>query len=58
LVTPGLYTSDQDFSEAQAVLNHLGDEGNPGLVLRGPREGERVMVDLVYLEEVRRWWST
>lgn len=58
LVTPGLYTAHQDFPEAQAVLTHLGEPGRPGRVLRGPRQGQAVVADLAYLEEVRGWWST
>ncbi len=55
LVTPGLYTAHQDFSEAQAVLTHLGEPGRPGRVLQGPRQGQALVVDLAYLEEVRGW---
>lgn len=58
LVTPGLYTAHQDFSEAQAVLTHLGEPGRPGRVLQGPRQGQAVVADLAYLEEVRGWWNT
>lgn len=58
LVTPSLYTLGQDFREAQALLPHLGDWGNPAPVLQGPRAGERVVVDLDYVKEVQAWWST
>ncbi|SDF17439.1 haloacid dehalogenase superfamily, subfamily IA, variant 3 with third motif having DD or ED [Thermus arciformis] len=58
LVTPSLYTLDQDFREAQALLPHLGDRDNPAPVLQGPRAGERVVVDLDYVKEVQAWWST
>ncbi|AFV76762.1 MULTISPECIES: HAD-IA family hydrolase [Thermus] len=58
LITPGLYTADQDFSEAQGVAEHLGEPGHPARFLQGPRAGERGVVDLDYLEEVRGWWST
>ncbi|MFZ8813540.1 MAG: HAD-IA family hydrolase [Thermus aquaticus] len=58
LVTLGFYTAHEAFSLAKAVLTHLGDPGSPGLALKGPREGEAVVADLGYLEEVRRWWST
>ncbi len=58
LITPSLYALGQDYHEATALLPHLGEPGNPAAVLRGPRAGERVVVDLSYLEEVRGWWST
>lgn len=58
LVTPSLYTQDQDYREAGAVLEHLGEPGEPALVLRGPGQGGRRVVDLGYLEEVRGWSST
>ncbi|WP_337844039.1 HAD-IA family hydrolase [Thermus sp.] len=58
LVTPGLYTADQDFSEALAVVEHLGEPGHLARFLRGPRAGRLGMVDLDYLEEVVAWWST
>ncbi|MFN3368614.1 MAG: HAD family hydrolase, partial [Thermus sp.] len=58
LITPSLYTLDQDYREATALLPHLGEPENPAPVLQGPRFGERVVVDLSYLEEVRGWWST
>ncbi|MGQ9510607.1 MAG: HAD-IA family hydrolase [Thermaceae bacterium] len=58
LITPSLYTSDQDFREAQAVVEHLGEPSEPALVLQGPGAGTRRVVDLPYLEEVRGWWST
>ncbi|WP_279232182.1 HAD-IA family hydrolase [Thermus albus] len=58
LITPSLYTLDQDYREAEALLPHLGEPGDPAPVLQGPRARERVVVDLGYLEEVRRWWST
>lgn len=54
LITPSLYTADQAFSEAQAVLEHLGEPEAPALVYQGPGRGERRVVDLDYLEEVRR----
>lgn len=57
LITPSLYTLDQEFSEAQAVLEHLGEPEAPALVYQGPGRGERRVVDLAYLEEVRRWSS-
>lgn len=58
VVTPSLYTQGQDFRRATALLAHLGEPSSPALVLQGPWAGERVVVDLAYLEEVRRWWST
>ncbi|TFU17063.1 HAD-IA family hydrolase [Thermus tengchongensis] len=58
LITPSLYALGQDYHEATALLPHLGEPGNPAAVLQGPRAGERVVVDLSYLEEVRGWWST
>ncbi|MDM7325385.1 MAG: HAD-IA family hydrolase [Thermus sp.] len=58
LVTPSLYTLDQDYREATALLPHLGEPQDPAPVLQGPRVGERVVVDLDYLEEVRGWWNT
>ncbi|RTH19396.1 haloacid dehalogenase [Thermus scotoductus] len=58
LVTPGLYTAHQGFPEAQAVLTHLGEPGRPGQVLQGPRQGQALVADLAYLEEVRGWWNT
>ncbi|WP_114312786.1 HAD-IA family hydrolase [Thermus caldifontis] len=58
LITPSLYTLDQDYREASALLPHLGEPGNPAPVLQGPRAGEKVVVDLGYLQEVRGWWNT
>lgn len=45
LVTVNDYTADHDFSQACAVLDHLGEPGNPCRVLRGPAE-LAPMVDL------------
>ncbi len=58
VATPSLYTRGQDFRRATALLPHLGEPSAPAPVLQGPWAGERVVVDLAYLEEVRAWWST
>ncbi|WP_038057891.1 HAD family hydrolase [Thermus amyloliquefaciens] len=55
---PGVRRVLAEAREVAALLPHLGEPGNPAPVLQGPRAGERVVVDLAYLEEVRRWWST
>ena len=51
LVTVNPYTSDQDFTGATAVLDSLGDHGNPcHLVAGGLSPGE--FVDVSYLREL------
>ena len=51
LVTPSSYTVGEDFSEARAVLDRLGDPGAPSSVIYGPPlDGD--FVDLGYLGDV------
>lgn len=57
VVTPSFYTRDHNFRRATALLPHLGEPGRPAPVLQGPRQGEKVVVDRLYLEEVAAWWS-
>ena len=51
VITPSFYTSDEDFSQAQAVVDHLGDPGNLATVQTGPNldAGE---VDLAWLAKL------
>ena len=51
VVTPSFYTSDEDFSQAQAVVDHLGDPGNLATVERGPKL-EAGEVDLTWLAKL------
>ena len=51
LITPSFYTSDEDFTLAQAVVDHLGEPGNLATVQTGPNldTGE---VDLAWLSQL------
>ena len=43
IVTPALYTDDQDFAGAALVVDHLGAPGRPSTVLAGPKLPERLV---------------
>lgn len=51
IVTPSLYTADEDFDGALAVLSHLGDPGEPYLHMAGAGAGD----GLVVLARLRHW---
>lgn len=51
VVTPSLYTADDDFEGALATLSHLGDPERPYLHVAGEGRGD----GLVTPERLRRW---
>ncbi len=51
LITPSHYTRKERFPGALAVVEHLGEPGNPARVLEGPERGPVV----VTLDRLRRW---
>ena len=53
LVTTNGYTADDDFSGASAVLDQLGEPGNPCHASQGPAPTDGV-VDLAYLHALHR----
>ena len=53
VVTVNDYTRYQDFTEALAVLDHLGEPDRPFTVLAGD-----LTQHYVDLELIRQWWRT
>lgn len=49
LATPGHYTRDLDFSQADAVVSQLGSEEEPAEVIRADRPLENGVIDLAWL---------
>ena len=43
LVTPGIYTDDQEFPEAFAVMSDLGEPDNPGYHIAGRKLGAGIV---------------
>ncbi|MEM6430116.1 MAG: HAD-IA family hydrolase [Deinococcota bacterium] len=52
IATPGDYTSEQDFSEAQAVFEQLGTDNKPGNVIRTEFAFEQTYVDINWLSKL------
>jgi HAD superfamily hydrolase (TIGR01509 family) len=52
IATPGAYTSDQDFSEAQAVFSHLGTKSDPSPMIRTEFAFEQDYVDINWLSKL------